>query len=42
LGKIWAKVIKTWANLIKFGQNQNLTSPITFELLWLCYYSIKL
>jgi len=26
LGKIWAKVIKIVANLIRFGQNQNLAS----------------
>jgi len=25
-GKIWVKVIK-WANLIRYGQNQNLASP---------------
>jgi len=23
--QIWAKMIKIWANLIRFGQNQNLT-----------------
>jgi len=32
-GKIWVKVIKIWANLIRFGQNQNLASPKTFDLL---------
>jgi len=33
LGEIWAKVIKTWTNLIRFGQNQNLASSKTFDLL---------
>jgi len=37
LGKIWTKVIKIWANLIRFGQNQNLASPKSFDLLRLCY-----
>jgi len=26
-GQIWTKVIKIWAYLIRFGQNQNLVSP---------------
>jgi len=29
LGKIWETVIKIWAILIRFGQNQNLASPKT-------------
>jgi len=33
LGEIWAKVIKICANLIRFGQNQNLASSKTFNLL---------
>jgi len=33
LSEIWAKVIKIWANLIRFGQNQNLASSKTFNLL---------
>jgi len=33
LGKIWEKVIKIWANLIGFGQNQNLASPKTLDFL---------
>jgi len=37
LGKIWAKVIKIWENLIIFGQNQNLASPKTFDLLKLWF-----
>jgi len=24
LGEVWTKVIKNWANLIRFGKNQNL------------------
>jgi len=32
-GQIWAKVIKIWANLIRFGQNQNLASPKTLNFL---------
>jgi len=31
LDDIWAKAIKIWTNLIRFGQNQNLASPKTFE-----------
>jgi len=27
---------KIWANLIRFGKNQNLASPKTLDLLWLC------
>jgi len=33
LGEIWAKVIKIWANLIRFGQNENLASPKTLDIL---------
>jgi len=29
-------VMENWANLIRFGQNQNLVSPKTFDLLRLC------
>jgi len=36
LGKIWSKVIKICTNLIRFGQNQNLASPKTFDHLRLC------
>jgi len=36
LGKIWAKVIKIWACLIRFGQTQNFASPKAFDLLRLC------
>jgi len=39
LGKfrqIWAKVIKIWANLNRFEQNQNLAFPKTLGLLRLC------
>jgi len=32
-GQIWAKVIKIWANLIRFGQNRNHASPKTLDLL---------
>jgi len=34
-------MIKVWANLIKFGQNQNLASPKTSDLLrlWIVWYS---
>jgi len=35
LCEILAKVIKIWAILIRFGQNQNLSSPKTFDLLQL-------
>jgi len=34
-GKIWAKVIKIVANLIRFGQNQNLASLKTLDRLQL-------
>jgi len=27
VGEIWAKVIKIWTYLIRFGQNQNFSSP---------------
>jgi len=33
LGKIWTKIGKIWKNLIRCGQNQNLASPKTFDLL---------
>jgi len=33
LGKIWSNLSKIWTNLIRFGQNQNLASPKTFDLL---------
>jgi len=36
LSKIWTKVIKILSSLIRFGQNRNLTSPKTFDLLRLC------
>jgi len=36
LSEIWAKVIKIWENLIRLGQDQNLASPKTFDLLRLC------
>jgi len=39
LSKIWAKVIKIVPNLIRFGQNQILASPKTFDLLRLCVNS---
>jgi len=32
LGKIWAKVIEVWTNLIRFGPNQNLASLKTLDL----------
>jgi len=32
-GEIWAKVIKIWENLIRFGQNQNLAFPKTLDFL---------
>jgi len=31
--QIWTKGIEIWTNLIRFGQNQNLASPKTFDLL---------
>jgi len=36
LGEIWVRVIKIWANLIRFGKIQNLASLKTLDLLWLC------
>jgi len=33
-------VIKIWANLIRFVQNQNLAPPKTLDLLWLCSQDI--
>jgi len=33
-------VIKIWANLIKFGQNQNLISPRTFDFLRICFRNL--
>jgi len=27
--------------MIRFGQNQNLASPKTFDLLWLCFAQIN-
>jgi len=40
-GEIWAKVIKIWANLVRFGQNQHLASLKTFDILQLCFKGIK-
>jgi len=41
LGKIWKKVFKIVANLIRFGQNQNLASSKTFDLLRLWRKALK-
>jgi len=30
LGQIWLDIGKIWANLMRYGQNQNLASPKTF------------
>jgi len=36
-GQIWEKLRRNLGkSLIRFGQNQNLISPKTFDLLWLC------
>jgi len=34
IGKFGQKMTKVWANLIRFGQNQNLASPKTSDLLY--------
>jgi len=35
-GQIWLDLGKIWAKVIRFGQNQNLSSPKIFDLLRLC------